>query len=101
MAQFDVYLNLNDATKEMYPYLLDVQHPLHRRLSTRLIVPLAKSPKKIQSVTPQFEIEGERFVAMVPEVVGISKVYLGKKVASLETESSKIINAIDFLLTGF
>ena len=40
MAQFDVYLNPNAATRKIIPYLLDVQADLLDTLSTRVVVPL-------------------------------------------------------------
>ncbi len=41
MAQFDVFRNPNPGTRASYPYLLDVQPPLFRDLSTRVVIPLA------------------------------------------------------------
>ncbi len=40
MAQFDVYENEEPESKDVIPFLLDVQHSLHRSLSTRTVVPL-------------------------------------------------------------
>ena len=41
MAQFSIYANINPISKNIYPYLLDVQSPLLDSLETRLVIPLA------------------------------------------------------------
>jgi toxin CcdB len=41
VAQFDVYENQEPESKESIPFLLDVQHELHRNLSTRTVVPIS------------------------------------------------------------
>lgn len=43
MAQFDVYINPNTATRKVIPYLLDVQADLLDTLTTRVVVPLIKA----------------------------------------------------------
>ncbi len=40
MAQFDVFENPNEETKQAIPFLLDVQAELLDVLSTRVVVPL-------------------------------------------------------------
>jgi toxin CcdB len=45
MAQFDVYLNPNTATRNVIPYLLDVQAELLDSLATRVVVPLVLAEK--------------------------------------------------------
>ena len=42
MAQFDVHRNLNSASANAMPFLLDVQSDLLNGLATRVVVPLAK-----------------------------------------------------------
>lgn len=41
MAQFDVYRNLSQKTQKRFPYFLEIQNNLHRRLHSRIVVPLA------------------------------------------------------------
>ena len=45
MAQFKVYENPNDATRQTYPYLLDIQSNLLDELRTTVVIPL--SPARI------------------------------------------------------
>ena len=40
MSQFDVYENPNSETRQIFPYLLDIQADLLDNLPTRVVVPL-------------------------------------------------------------
>jgi len=40
MPQFNVYINTNSASRDIYPYLIDVQSSLLDNLETRLVIPL-------------------------------------------------------------
>jgi toxin CcdB len=40
MAQFDVYENLNERTKNSIPFLLDIQNDVLKNLFTRVVIPL-------------------------------------------------------------
>jgi len=41
MAQFDVHRNRDVHTRDLFPYLLDVQTDMLDRLATRVVAPLA------------------------------------------------------------
>ena len=104
MAQFDVYENQEPESKESIPFLLDVQHELHRNLSTRTVVPLvsiSSSNEAIDKLCPRFKIFGKDVLMSTPEIAGYPAQELCKKVTSLESHRSEIFNAIDFLLNGF
>lgn len=40
MAQFDVYENQSKATKQAYPYILELQSNVISEIATRIVVPL-------------------------------------------------------------
>lgn len=101
MAQFDVYENLSEATKQRYPYLLDVQNILHERLETRMVVPLTQNVSSAVGLTPTLFVCGSDYTAVVPDLLGLPFSFLGKKVANLESKRSEIIDAIDLLIVGF
>ena len=102
MAQFDVYENLDPASADEYPYWLDIQHPLHSRLQTRLVVPLSRSYEHaIGRLEPLVNVQGEKFRAAFPEMVALPVEILGKRVENLSAQSGKLIDAVDFLITGF
>lgn len=104
MPQFSVYKNKSPATKARVPYLLDIQSNLLSELETRVVVPLyaatAMKGKTLAVLTPTFEIEGKEYVAMTPQLAGISRKELGAEVAQLTAHRDNIIAALDFLVTG-
>lgn len=101
MIQFYVYANLFEATQEDYPYFLNVQHTLHTALDTRMVLPLCKNIENIKGLSPMFSIRDEEYVALVHEMFSVSTVYMGQEVEDLSKHSTQIIDAIDFLITGF
>ena len=104
MAQFDVYLNPNPESKKYAPYLLDVQNDLFDSLTTRVVVPLL-TEKGIRvpanRLNPEFNIEGKTVYMSTAEIAGIPQSAMGKYVCSLSSHRTQIINALDFLITGF
>lgn len=103
MAQFDVYMNPNAATRKTIPYLLDVQADLLDTLVTRVVVPLVLTEimgLAAKHLNPQFKIKGLAVVMSTAELAGVSNRSLGDKVASLKNKRDEIIAALDLLFTG-
>ena len=103
MAQFDVYINPNTATRKAIPYLLDVQSDLLDTLSTRVVAPLVMEEEvglAAQHLNPQFKVKGIAVVMSTAELAGISSRSLGDKVISLKSKRNEIIAALDLLFTG-
>jgi toxin CcdB len=104
MPQFTVYRNPNPETKAAYPLLLDVQNDLIADLNTRVVAPLcpasAMKGKLIKTLTPLFEIDGEQYAMLTPQLAGIAKKQIGAKVADLAQCRDEIIAALDLLITG-
>lgn len=103
MAQFDVYLNPNPATRKATPYLLDVQADLLETLATRVVVPLMLAEEMglaAKYLNPQFKIKGAAVVMSTAELAGVSIRSLGDRVLSLKNKRDEIIAALDFLFTG-
>jgi toxin CcdB len=103
MAQFDVYLNPNPATRKAIPYLLDVQADLLATLATRVVVPLILVEEMglaAKHLNPQFKIKGVAVVMSTAELAGVPNRSLGDKVTSLKNKRDEIIAALDLLFTG-
>lgn len=104
MTQFTVYKNKNPHTREVVPFLLDIQNDLLNGLETRVVVPLrpasALKGKTLKTLTPLSVIEGESFVMLTPQLAGIPKSELGAPVAQVQQNRAEIIAAIDLLVTG-
>ncbi len=105
MPQFTVYENINEQTKDTYPYLLDVQNDLLEGLNTRVVIPMCSSStigkKSISNLSPQFEIQGALYTLLTPQLAGIAMSDLGPAVHNLSDYGFEIIKAVDFLFTGF
>jgi toxin CcdB len=104
MAQFDVYENMNHDTREIFPYLLDIQADVLNDLPTRVVVPLALSSvlnKTIPILTPQFKIIETEVKMVTPQLVGVQMHVLGTRICSLKDHRAEIIAALDLLVTGF
>lgn len=105
MSQLTLYRNKNPKSKAEIPFLLDVQSDLLSELSTRVVIPLyqrkALPIKPLTKLTPEFEIEGEKFILMTPQLAGISLKDLGEPIGNLKQHRAEIIAALDLLITGF
>ncbi len=101
MTQFDVFINKNIDTNTQIPYLLNVQNDILNNLSTTVVVPLISNIKSISNLNPTFVIESNKVIMSTTEIGSIPISYLGKKVCSLTDKRTEIINAIDFLITGY
>lgn len=104
MAQFDVHANEDPATRARMPYLVDVQADLLGDLASRVVVPLVRAEdavlRPLARLTPVFELEGRKFVFVTPELAGVSRLALGRKVTSLASHRHEIVSAFDMLISG-
>jgi toxin CcdB len=104
MPQFTVHRNPNPDTRAAYPLLLDVQSDLLADLNTRVVVPLcptsAVQGSLIKTLVPVFDIDGEQYAMLTPQLAGVSKKQVGSKVADLAGCRDEIIAALDLLITG-
>ena len=101
MAQFDVYENTNTATSQLFPYLLDIQNDILSSLKTRVVVPLCSDPSPITHLNPTFIIKNQTLFMSTSDMAGIPLSSCGKVIGNLEEKRSEIINALDFLISGF
>lgn len=72
MAQFSVYLNINPNSCDAYPYLMDVQNDLLDTLGTRVVIPIARHSRlintPIERLTPILPIEEAPHVLLTPNL---------------------------------
>ena len=101
MAQFDVYENLNEKSKQNIPYLLDIQNDILKNLTTRVVIPFVISNQSINFLNPRFNINNINVVLSTAELASIPIEILGNKICSLKDRREEIIGAVDFLVTGF
>lgn len=104
MTRCAVYRNNNPKTRDIFPYLLDVQTELLDHIDTRVVVPLAPlavvQGKTAKHLNPNFTIEGTTVVMLTQELAGIQKRILGEHVTHLDHHRQEILGALDFLTSG-
>ena len=104
MAQFSIHKNKNPKSKAAYPLLANVQSDLLSDLQTRVVVPLAKvtalRKKPIKDLTPIVDVDGSKYLLLIPQLAGISTNELGPPVGSISGHRDEIVAALDFLITG-
>lgn len=105
MAQFDVYLNPNPASRAAVPFVVDVQSGLIDALPTRLAAPLSRvgatQVRLPLTLCPVFEVDGEPLTFMPQLIAAIDKRLLCKPVASVAQRASDIVAALDAVVSGF
>lgn len=105
MAQFSVYENTNPDSCDAYPYLLDVQNDLLESLETRVVIPMSRQSRlvntPIERLTPVLTVDEAPHVLLTPQLAAIPALELGPLVCDLGDHRSLIIGALDFLFTGY
>lgn len=104
MAQLDVFENSDKESSEEIPYLIDVQHDIHKSLKTRMMIPLVYIETQKTGITklcPVFAIQGKNVFASIPEMAAYPVSEIGSKVTDLNAEREVLFAAIDFLMHGF
>ena len=105
MAQFTIYANANAQTKQLYPYLLELQSNLLNELATCMVAPLTllsqHSQLAITRLTPVISVAGEDYLMQTMQLSAIARKQLGKAVSDASANNHEIIAAIDFLISGF
>jgi toxin CcdB len=104
VAQYDVYRNPHLPSREVIPYIVDIQSDLISQLPTRLMASLSVCKIDIKlppNLCPKFIIDGQELTLMVYDAAAISSKILTRPVASLSSQSSVITAAMDAVLSGY
>jgi toxin CcdB len=104
VAQFDVYQNPTAAQREAYPYFVVLQSDQFAPLSTRLVMPLARSavaddglPRRLAQ---RVEVLGEKLRFAPLLCTTLPARLLREPLASLRGESHRIVDALDAVISG-
>ncbi len=102
MAQFAVHRNTGKHRDDI-PYVVLVQSSLYDGYRRRVVVPMVRKAVlgKVSNprFNPSFKIENVQVVLHPLEIVSVPNEVLGEYVASLSSEGSRIMDALDELLT--
>jgi toxin CcdB len=104
VAQFDTHANPSAAQREVFPYVVVIQHDQLARYSTRLVMPLSRmpSPPKGQPhrLSQSVEVKGERLWLAPHLCAAVPTRVLGRVVASLRAERGRFVDALDAVVSG-
>ena len=104
MTQFDVYRNPSKASRDAYPYIVDIQTPVISEISTRIVIPLGRRDlfrdEMLQGLTPTITYEGDELLLLVPQIASVPSRILRDSIGSLSHFRDEIIAALDFAITG-
>ncbi len=98
MARLDVFKSINGE------YLLDCQADILDHLRTRFVVPLAlldDGPKVAARLNPIFEIEGVSLIMYTQFAMTVPIQDIQHYITSLGDHHTRIMDAIDMLITGY
>lgn len=105
MAQFDVYVNPQPASRQFVPYVLDVQSDLIDQLATRLVMPLSRigvnSTRLPLNLCLPVEIDAELLTLLAHMAAPVPASLLRKPVCSLRHRASEVSAAMDAVISGF
>ena len=105
MAQFDISVNENKASKTEVPYLMVIQSDSVSILGSRIVVPLRKTAdvknRSISKIHVPIEIADEEYIAFISEMAAIPAEILGSVISNGTSKRTEITAAIDLLFTGF
>ncbi len=97
MARFDVYRFADDL-------VLDCQSDVHSHFNTRFVVPMRDAsqgyPVK-QRLNPAFDLDGARVIMLTEFASTVRVRQLGERVGSLAHHHDVIVDALDFLMSGY
>lgn len=104
MAQFTLYENQNQDSKDTYPYFVNVQNSLLDSLNSRLVIPITRTDflddSNISNLCPKITVNNDNYVLMTHQMTNVPASALKIPVTSLDHLRDDIIAAIDFLITG-
>ena len=104
MSQFDIYANPNVAQRQIFPFVVQVQHDFFEALPTRLVVPLQRArisadafPRRL---TETIRVEGESLFIAVHLAAALPARILRQPVAHVGEQHTLLRDAMDALITG-
>ena len=104
MAQFDIHRNADRDQAKLFPFLLDVQHTLHRQFGSRVVIPITLSEnlgkQPLPRLNPVLTINGREYVVLTQQLAAVPLDVLGPRVSSGATHRAAFVDALDLLING-
>jgi toxin CcdB len=104
MPQFDIYANPNVAQREIFPFVVQIQHDFFEALPTRLVVPLQRARIPVEAfprrLTETLRVEGEALFIAVHLAAALPARLLRHPVANAGEQHALLRDAIDAVVSG-
>jgi toxin CcdB len=101
MPQYDVYRNPTPRSRKAMPLLLVLQADVVSEADSVIVAALTRDLRPSGShLYPEFEIEGETYALITPDLASIPRQALTERVTNLGEQWDRITAAIDILFTG-
>ena len=104
MAQFDIHRNADKDQARLFPFLLDIQHPLHRQLESRVVIPLTLPENLgkhlLPHLNPLVRANGKDYALLTQQLAAVPMEALGPRVANATAQREAVVAALDFLVSG-
>lgn len=105
MEQFCIYQNVGSG-KDVYPMLVNMQHPVANVLKHVLVAPLVAVAKfegnnMPTKVCPVLCIQGQKYAVLTHMLAGIPEKQIGQQVADMSEHRTLLRDALDFLVNGY
>lgn len=101
---FDIHRNADKDQAKLFPFLLDVQHALHRQFGSRVVIPLTLSENlgnlPLLRLNPVVTINGKEYVVLAQQLAAVPVDALGPKISSAASHRASIVDALDLLING-
>jgi toxin CcdB len=100
--RFDIVENPNRNGRDLYPFLLVLQHDRVTSIQSVVVAPLVAIPREKASsrLHPAIELEGQRYAVLTEDLGSLPRTRLNRVVGSAEAQHYEIIAALDMLFTG-
>lgn len=104
MPQFDIYANPNVVQRQIFPFVVQIQHDFFDALPTRLVVPLQRArisddafPRRL---TETVRVEGEALYIAVHLAAALPTRILRLPVANVGEQHTLLRDAMDAVISG-
>ena len=101
--QFDIVENRHRAARDLYPFLVILQHDHATSMPSVVVAPVVHSSKNLVSrerFHVSLEIGGDRHVAIIEDLAAVPRSHIGQVAGSADSRRYEITRALDMLFTG-
>lgn len=100
--QLDVFRHPLPARRELFPYLIVLQHDRVRERNDLVVAPFVAPERSLDSrLYPIFAIQGVSLMLLTPAISTIQRRHLRRPVMSMAESRYRIFSVLDALFSGY